>query len=133
MPDNPRAIIAEAESRFPIRIAIRVPPDGFGQRYGPMCRWLAENCGVDGWSIAPAGTRGILNDAVAVYVNSPSCAVGFVARWCRPKVVTPEGCVPGDPPGFYELRQYEPARRVPMQPHKNALAPSGAIADAALL
>ena len=107
MPGNVRAIIAEAESRFPIRIAIRVPPDGFGQRYAPMCRWLDENCGINGWSIAPAGTRGILNDAVAVYVNSPTCAVGFVARWC----------IPGDPPGFYELRQDEPAQREPNLGH----------------
>jgi hypothetical protein len=42
MPGNPRAITAEAESRFPIRIAIKVPPDGFGQRYTPMCQWLDE-------------------------------------------------------------------------------------------
>jgi hypothetical protein len=69
MPGNPRAIITEAESRFPIRIAIRVPLDGFGQRYAAMCIWLDENCGINGWSIAPAGTRGILNDAVAVYVK----------------------------------------------------------------
>jgi hypothetical protein len=37
----------------------------------------------------PAGTRGILNDAIAIYVNIPVCAVGIVARWC----------VPGDPDG----------------------------------
>jgi hypothetical protein len=109
MPGDPRAITAEAETRFPIRIAIKVPPDGFGQRYAPMCQWLDENCGVGGWSIAPAGTRGTLNDAVAVYVNGPTCAVGFVARWC----------VPGDPPGFYALREDEPARRIPSQSHSS--------------
>lgn len=108
MPGNPRAIIADAEERFPIRMTIRVPPDGFGQRYTSMCQWLDDNCGIGGWSIAPAGTRGVLNDAVAVYVNTPACAVGFVARWC----------VPGDPPGFYALRQDEPQRRVPTPQHK---------------
>jgi hypothetical protein len=108
MPGNPRAIIAEAEIRFPIRIAIRVPPNGFGQRYAPMSQWLDENCGINGWSIAPAGTRGVLNDAVAVYVHTPTCAVGFVARWC----------VPGDPSGWYELRRDEPARRMPTPHHK---------------
>jgi hypothetical protein len=117
MPGNPRAIIAEAEQRFPVRIAIRVPPGGFGQRYAPMCRWLDENCSVGGWLIAPAGTRGIANDAVAVYLNGPTCAVGFVARWCRPKVVTPEGCIPGDPPGFYALREDEPAQWEPSLGH----------------
>jgi hypothetical protein len=37
----------------------------------------------------------MLNDALAVYVNTPACALAFVERWL----------VPGnDPPGFYELR-----------------------------
>jgi hypothetical protein len=58
-----------------------------------------RNCGIDGWSIAPAGVRGIVNDAIAVYVSSPTCAVAFVARWC----------LAGDPPGFYDLRQQGPA------------------------
>jgi hypothetical protein len=41
----------------------------------------------------------VLNDAVAVYVSNPTCAAAFVARWC----------VPGDPPGFYRVRDDEPA------------------------
>lgn len=108
MPGNPRAIVAEAEQRFPLRIVVRVPPTGLGERYGRMCAWLDDNCGVDAWSIATAGTRGVLNDAVAIYLNGPACAVGFVARWC----------VPGDPPGFYALREDEPQRRVPTPHHK---------------
>jgi len=103
MPSNPRAIVAEAERRFPIRIAVRVPAAGIGQRYMPMTEWLDENCGLGGWSMTPAGTRSVLNDAMAVYVSNPTCAAAFVARWC----------VPGDPPGFYELRSDEPERRVP--------------------
>ena len=91
-----------------MRIAIQVPPGGIGQRYKAMTGRLDENCGVDGWSMAPAGVRGVVNDAVAAYVSTPTCAVAFVARWC----------VPGDPPGFYDLRQQEPAQRVPTPFHK---------------
>jgi len=57
MPGNPRAIIVKAELKFPIRIAIKVPDAGIGARYLPMTEWLDENCGIGGWSIAPAGTR----------------------------------------------------------------------------
>ena len=107
MPGNPRAVVTEAERRFPVRIAIRVPPGGIGHRYPAMSEWLDDNCGIKGWAITLAGTRGVLNDAVAVYVSTPTCAAAFVARWC----------VPGDPPGFYGLRQDEPPRRVPMAAH----------------
>jgi hypothetical protein len=75
MPGNPRAIIADAERQFQVRIAARVPSDGIGQRYTAMRDWLDENCGVGGWSIAPAGTRGALNDAIAVYINGPTCGL----------------------------------------------------------
>jgi hypothetical protein len=109
MPGNPRAIIAEAEQRFPVRIVIKVPPGGIGTLYLPITEWLDENCGIRGWSITPAGTRGIFNDAFAVYMNGPTCAVAFVARWC----------VGDDPTGFYELRQDEPPRRVPSGGHSS--------------
>jgi hypothetical protein len=108
MADKSRAIIADAERRFPVRIAIKVPGSGFGRRYTAMTTWLDDNCGIDGWSMIPA--RGVVIDAVAVYVNTPTCAVAFVARWC----------VPGDPPGFYDLRQQEPARRVPVPFHSTS-------------
>jgi hypothetical protein len=35
---------------------------------------LDDNCGINGWSIAPAGVRGVVNDAIAVYVSNPTCA-----------------------------------------------------------
>ena len=108
MPGKPRAIVADAERQFPVRIVLKVPPGGIGQPYTAMTEWLDENCGIGGWSIASAGTRGILNDAVAVYVNTPTCAVGFVARWC----------IPGDdPPGFYRLREDEPEKPGPGPGH----------------
>jgi len=98
----------DAEGWFPVRIVIKLPPHGVGAIFTPIEEWLDENCGIAGWSITPAGTSGVLNDAIAVHVNTPTCAVGFVTRWC----------VSGDPSGFYELRQDEPARRVASQPHK---------------
>jgi hypothetical protein len=104
MPGNPRALVEAADRKFPVRIAVKVPPGGIGQRYTAVTAWLDDNCGVDGWPIAPAGVRGGVNDAMAVYVGNPTCAAAFVARWC----------VPGDPPGFYDLRQQEPPRRVPV-------------------
>ena len=61
-----------------------------------------------GWSITPAGTRGIRNNAIAIYMRGPTCAVAFVARWC----------VPGEPPGFYNFRVDEPERRVATEHHK---------------
>jgi hypothetical protein len=85
-------LVDAAERQFPVRIVIKLPPGGIGQRYPLMTAWLDENCGLNGWSIVSAGVRGVVNDAIAVYVNSPICAVAFVARWCAP----------GDPSGFYE-------------------------------
>jgi hypothetical protein len=64
--------------------------------------------GVSG-SVTPflsPGTRGISNDAIAVYVGNPTCALAFIARWCEP----------GDPPGLYELRRADPPGRV-LPPH----------------
>jgi hypothetical protein len=107
MPGNPRAIRQEAEQQFPVRIIIRTPGGGIGQRYKAMTDWLDENCGINGWAFAPSGMRSVVNDAFAVYVSNPTCAVAFVARWL----------VPGDPPGFYELREDEPPRRVPIRAH----------------
>jgi hypothetical protein len=75
-----------------------------------MSDWLDENCGTHGWAITSAGTRGVLNDAVAVYVNTPTCAVAFVARWL----------ILAARRGFYQVREDEPARRVPVPDHRIA-------------
>jgi hypothetical protein len=99
-------------TQFSVRIVIKVPEAGIGTRYMPMANWLDEHCGIDGWAFASAGTCGLLNDAIAVYVNTPACALAFVARWL----------VPGnDPLGFYELRPDEPGKRVPLPAHKAPL------------
>src|SRR3954451_3382127 len=78
-----RAMIADAERRFPIRVRIAVPAGGLGQRLNAIYAWLDQNCGADGWKMTPAGLRGIVNDAVAIYFQDAALAAGFVARWCR--------------------------------------------------
>ena len=57
MPGNARDMIFSAERRFPVRIRIGVPPDGFGQRYAHIAAWLDENCDADGWAMTPSGMR----------------------------------------------------------------------------
>src|SRR5690349_23385661 len=76
-------MIADAERRFPVRVRIAVPAGGFGRRLEAMYVWLDQNCGTDGWKITPAGLRGVVNDAVAIYFQDAALAAGFVARWCR--------------------------------------------------
>src|SRR5690349_24719094 len=73
-------MIADAERRFPVRVRIAVPAGGFGRRLEAMYAWLDQNCGADGWKITPAGLRGVLNDAVAIYFQDAALAAGFVAR-----------------------------------------------------
>jgi hypothetical protein len=80
--------------RFLFRIVIRTPWSGFGARDTTMMDWLDENCGISDWAIAPASTRGAHNDAIAVYLSNPTCALAFIAHWC----------LQHDPPGPYEFR-----------------------------
>ena len=85
-----RRAISDTERRFPVRIRVGVPPRGLGDRLDQIQTWLDANCGVDGWAMAPAGLRGPLNDAIAIYFNDATLAAAFVARWCAGyRVVTP--------------------------------------------
>jgi hypothetical protein len=109
MPVRSRSRLAEAEYRFPVRLRLTVPPGGFGRRLDRMHAWLDENCGADGWIIAPSGLRGVVNDAVALYCRDPAAAAAFVARWCvRP--------LPEIAEGAFVMRDDEPAapRRAPL-------------------
>jgi hypothetical protein len=73
----------EAERRYPVRLRIAVPPpEGLGRQLEIMHAWLDETCGTEGWATAPAGTTGILNDALALYFEDPAVAHAFVARFC---------------------------------------------------
>ena len=71
-----------AEQRFPVRIRIAVPPDGFGRQLAVMHAWLDETCGADGWENAPSGLAGVVNDAVAFYFADAAFAHAFVNRFC---------------------------------------------------
>jgi len=113
MAASSRLMIGEAERRFPVRIRIGVPPQGFGGRLDDVKAWLDDNCGAEGWAITPSGLRGVLNDAVAVYFCDATLAGAFVARWCRGgKVATVDGAfqIRDDaPPG----RRGAPLHRTP--------------------
>jgi hypothetical protein len=53
-----------------------VPREGFGSRLTNINAWLDENCGADDWAMTPAGLRGVVNDAVAIYfLDAASAAV----------------------------------------------------------
>ena len=57
----------DAERGLPIRIRIGIPPGGLGRRLDEMALWLDANCGADGWATTPSGSRGVVNDALAIY------------------------------------------------------------------
>jgi hypothetical protein len=105
-----RAVL-EAERRFPVRIRIAIPPDGLGGRLDQLNAWLDANCGADAWAIAPAGTRGVLNDALAVYFLDPTLASAFVARWCAGQKVEVID-------GVFRIREDEPTPRIAAAFHK---------------
>jgi hypothetical protein len=72
----------EAERRYPVRVRIAVPPKGFGRQLEIMHAWLDETCGAGGWATAPAGTAGVVNDALALYFEDAAFAHAFVTRFC---------------------------------------------------
>ena len=83
----PQKAVREAERRFPVRIRIAVPPEGLGTRLDQIFIWLDANCGADGWTSAPSSTRGVVNDALAIYFADVTLASAFVARWCASQKV----------------------------------------------
>ena len=104
----------EAERKFPVRIRVGIPAGGLGERLNQIHAWLDENCGADGWAITPAGIRGVVNDAVAIYFRDVSLASAFVARWCagsRAEVAD----------GVFRVRDDAPARRTGATAHKSPL------------
>jgi len=67
--------VRDAERRFPVRIKIAVPREGLGSRLDHIIAWLDANCGADGWISTPSSTRGVVNDALAVYFADATIAV----------------------------------------------------------
>ena len=111
MAASSRLMITEAERRFPVRVKVAVPAMGFGERLNRMHAWLDDNCGADGWEITPAGMRGVVNDAIAVYFHDATLASAFAARWCAPVGL-------GVSEGFLRIRDDEPIPRIPARHHK---------------
>jgi hypothetical protein len=69
-----------------------------------MIAWLDQNC-VDGWAMTPSRTRGVLNDAISIYLADATLASAFVARWCVGSKVETAG-------GIFHVRDDEPAPRI---------------------
>jgi hypothetical protein len=88
-----------------------VPVGGLGSQLTEMHAWLDENCGADGWAMTPAGLRGVLNDAVAIYFRDATSAAAFVVRWCALSEVEVSD-------GAFPVRDDQPVRRVAAGPQK---------------
>jgi hypothetical protein len=54
--------------------------------------------------MTPAGMRGVINDAVAVYFRDATLATAFVARWCL-------AAEPSIPEGWFKVREDDPLPR----------------------
>jgi hypothetical protein len=83
----------------------------WSRRMTEMQAWLDENCGTDGWAMTPAGLRGVVNDAVAIYFHDATIAAAFVARWCAGSEVEVSE-------GAFRVRDDQSARRVGPGPHR---------------
>ena len=104
-------MITEAERRFPVRIRLAIPTGGLGERLNRMQTWLDQNAGADGWVMTPSGARGVVNDAIAIYLADATIASAFVARWCaghRAETVD----------GLFRVREDEPTLRTVASHHK---------------
>ena len=101
----------DSERRFPVRIRLGIPAGGLGDRLNQMHAWLDEHCGLTGWAMAPAGTRGVVNDALAIYFLDAALASAFVNRWCTgQKTHIDEGA--------FVVREDAPAPRIAAKHHK---------------
>lgn len=111
MAASSKLMITEAERRFPCRIKLGIPTGGLGARLTELQAWLDENCGADHWAMTPAGLRGAVNDAVAVYFLDATSAAAFVSRWCVGSKVEMSD-------GAFQVREDQPTPRVAARPHK---------------
>jgi hypothetical protein len=111
MAASSKLMIVEAERRFPCRIKLGVPMGGFGERLTEIHAWLDQNCGADGWAMTPAGLRGVVNDAVAIYFLNAALAAAFVSRWCAGSTVEISD-------GAFQVREDRPRRRTAAGSHK---------------
>jgi len=61
--------------------------------------------------MTPSGARGVVNDAIAIYLADATIASAFVARWCAGHRAAPAD-------GLFRVREDEPAPRIGAMPHK---------------
>jgi len=61
--------------------------------------------------MTPSGTRGVLNDALSIYLGDASLASAFVARWCVGTKAETAG-------GMFQVRGDEPEPRVAARVHR---------------
>jgi hypothetical protein len=52
-----------------------------GRRLNQIIAWLDTNCGAEWVNLDPSTTRGVVNDALAVYFADAILASALVARW----------------------------------------------------
>jgi len=58
------------ERRFPIRIRVRVPENGFGRKLDQLYAWLDDMAGKGGYAIDPGTVPGI--EAISIYLDEPA-------------------------------------------------------------
>ena len=104
MAASSKFMIIEAERRFPVRIRLALPTGGLGE-------WLDQNAGTDGWAMTPSGARGVVNDAIAIYLADATIASAFVARWCA-------GHRAEAADGLFRVREDQPTPRTVASHHK---------------
>jgi hypothetical protein len=91
-----------------VRVRLAIPIAGLGERLNQMHAWLDQNAGADGWVMTPSGARGVVNDAVAIYLADATIASAFLARWCA-------GHKAEAADGLFRVREDEPAPQLSPQ------------------
>jgi hypothetical protein len=61
--------------------------------------------------MTPSGMRGVLNDAVSIYLLDATLAGAFVARWCAGSRMETDG-------GVFKIRDDEPTPRIGAALHR---------------
>jgi hypothetical protein len=70
---------SEAERGFFVRVRIGIPPKGLGDRLDQIIASLDANSGSDRWASTASSTRGVVNDALAIYFADVTLAGACMA------------------------------------------------------
>lgn len=71
----------DAEKRFPVRLRLLVPKQGYGAAHGEMHDWLRERVGDDGFAEAASYSVTMPVDTSYWYFPTIELAAAFKARW----------------------------------------------------